>query len=128
MRKATEHTLIHTDCLNVAKTLDSYILHGYTEGKAPAETDLWRQIHHHIDNTARNLIRIKWIPSHLDEESKAATKRKHIKAGDCTEEDVLGNVEADKHANLGRQQHEDISMLLQLSEDRVNVTTLVQKK
>ena len=63
----------------------------------------------------------------MDEVAKSATKRKHIQAGVCTEEDILGNVEADKLANLGREQHDDITSLLQLSEDRVNVTTLVQK-
>ena len=69
VRTAAEHTLIHTDCLNVAKTLTDYLLHGKAQGKPPAETDLWLQIYHHVDTNAKDLIRIKWIPSHLDEES-----------------------------------------------------------
>ena len=36
-------------------------------------------------------------------------------------------MQADRLANLGREQHEDITSLLQLSDDRINITTLVQK-
>ena len=127
VRTAKQKLLIHTDCLNVAKTLNTYLQQGSADTNAQAEADLWTQFFKHIDTTAQNLIQIKWIPSHLDEKSKAATKLKHIQAGDVTEEDILGNVGADALANHGREQHDDITPLLQMSEDRLHITTLVQK-
>ena len=48
-------------------------------------------------------------------------------AGDIDNDDIAGNVEADKLANEGRELHDDLSSLLQLSQDRIYVTTLIQK-
>ena len=70
---------------------------------------------------------IKWIPSHLDDTAKEHIKQKHLLAGDIDTIDLLGKVAADKLANAGFEMHDDVTPLLQLSQDRVYVTTLVQK-
>ena len=48
-------------------------------------------------------------------------------AGDIDNDDIAGNVGADLLANEGRELHDDVTPLLQLSQDRINVTTLIQQ-
>ena len=111
----------------MANTLTSYLQYGLDPDKQLSENDLWQRIVHALDAGARQHILIKWIPSHLDDTAKEHIKQKHLLAGNIDTIDIAGNVAADKLANEGREMHDDVTPLLQLSQDKVYVTTLIQK-
>ena len=48
-----------------------------------------------LDLIPEHVIKIQWIPSHLDDPKKKLLKDKHIKAGSTTEAHIAGNVIAD---------------------------------
>eukprot|EP00972_Heterocapsa_arctica_P076004 11209364-Heterocapsa_arctica.AAC.1 len=60
--------------------------------------DLHRRAINAMQGRGPRNLRVKWVPSHKDEE--------HVKAGVISQEHMEGNKEGDKLATLGVQPHE----------------------
>ena len=101
-------------------------MHNGSTTDALAEADLRARIFKHLDEGAAEFIHIKWIPSHLNVTSRAASKFKYMQGGIIDQDDINGNVGADELANQGWEKHLDISPLTVMSEDMMQVTTMVQ--
>eukprot|EP00972_Heterocapsa_arctica_P004118 611559-Heterocapsa_arctica.AAC.1 len=60
--------------------------------------DLHRRAINAMEGKAPRNLRVKWVPSHKDEE--------HVRAGIISEEHRAGNAEADKLATKGAELHQ----------------------
>ena len=67
------------------------------------------------------------MPSHLEEERNAKKPQHFLDKGLITQEDIKGNVEADKLAFQGADAHEKITEIITDMHDKRQLTILVQK-
>ena len=68
------------------------------------EEDLWRRLASLLDRRGDS-FRVRWVPSHLDEEGRQADRTKALADGITTDKHIAGNSMADRQADLGRKQH-----------------------
>ena len=57
-----------------------------------------------LDNR-EELVRVKWMPSHLDDPKNSRKKEQALSCGLISEEEIEGKVQADKLADQGVKQH-----------------------
>ena len=72
-------------------------------------------------------MQIRWIPSHLNDKGNESQKCKALQDDIACEEDIIGNDEADKLADRGTAQHEDIRHVVNAARDRRQITIVAQK-
>jgi len=118
--------IVMCDCKSVVNTFNDYQLHGRRRIGTVQEEDLWMQIFDLVDGKEEFVI-AKWMPSHLDDPKKSEQKDKAIANGLINEEDIEGNVQADKLADEGVKQHVCNKHHAAFASDRRQITITVQK-
>ena len=79
---------------------------------------LWNFIYELLDVLPPDMVRVRWIPSHLDDPRKAAAKIKYIASGTTSDMHISGNVQADGMAAQGTNRHLMPPSVKQYAHDR----------
>ena len=88
------------------------------------EGDLWTLLSELIQSQPKDFPRIKWIPSHCDENQKKAANM--IKAGLITQDEIHGNAQADLLAREGAKQYAIPLNIQTLIKYKQKITMMVQ--
>jgi hypothetical protein len=118
--------MIMCDCQGIVKTLTKFIEDG-VKPEHIKEHDLWEQIFHLADGLTTKQLCIQWMPSHLEEDKNAQKRELFLKKGIITQDDIEGNVAADKMAFKGADAHENITESIADMHDKLQFTVVVQK-
>ena len=104
VKTASCRILVMCDCKSVVNTFQDFQMHGRRKCGALQEEDLWTQIFDIMEGRDE-IVKVKWMPSHLDDPKNRDKKEKALGNKIICEDDILGNVEADKLADKGVIQH-----------------------
>ena len=92
---ATQPTSIYCDCKCVVDKFNN-LLQGHQMQPNQPNMDIWNRIQNELAQLQRqDYFKINWIPSHFDEEKNIKKRDKYLKGGGL-EEDIQGNIGADK--------------------------------
>jgi len=122
----SDKVLVMIDCKSVVNTFLHYRLHGRPRCGKLQEEDLWNRIFDTLDNR-EELVRVQWMPSHLDDPKNILKRTQALASGLVSEEDIEGNVQADKLADQGVKQHVCNKHHATAARDRLELTIVVQK-
>ena len=114
------------DCQGIVNTLTKFLEDG-VKPEHIKEHDLWDQIFHLADGLTTKQLCIQWMPSHLEEAKNAQKRESFLKKGIITQEDIEGNVAADKMAFKGADAHDNITESIADMYDKLQFTVVVQK-
>ena len=117
---------IHSDCKSVVQQIHRYLGTGTRPSNLPSPL-VWKFIFDALDKLPKDLLQFKWIPGHLDEQSKRTKYQHLLDDGTVTEHDVRGNVSADKLADGGTRAHLVSPETLTACDDRQKLTELIQQ-
>jgi len=126
VKTASCRILVMCDCKSVVTTFQAYQMHGRRKCGALQKEDLWVQIFDIMDGRDE-IVKAKWMPSHLDDPKNHDRKEKALASKIISEEDIEGNVEADKLADKGVNQHTCNKHHAAFARDRLEITVTVQK-
>ena len=93
VKTASDRVLVMCHCKSVVNTFQDYRLHGRRRCGKLQEEDSWEQIVDILDNR-EELVRIQWMPSHLDDPKNSHKKEQALPYGLISGEDIEGNVQA----------------------------------
>ena len=88
---------------------------------------MWQLLYEMVE-TLGDLLRISWMPSHLDSIDKRDKRTIFTLTGVCDERHIAGNVEADRLAALGAAAHNVPEDILDGAKDRAAVAFIVQRR